>query len=204
MEEKNGREQMSHYFSRKPGLREKTLITEVIGGISVKLYVSGSIFSKKGVDQGTRLLLENIILPERGVVLDLGTGYGIIGIFIALKNPNLHVYMSDVNELALKLAKINTLLNNVNDRTTIVFSDVYSGFKDKAFNAIYTNPPLSSGWRVVENIIKEAPQHLVNNGFLQAVFAKGESKAVDIGRDYFREVKILKRKKGYSIILFTK
>jgi len=90
----------------------------------------------------------------------------------------------------------------VQDRVIVLKSDVYDAFSGKLFDAIYSNPPLSAGWSVVERIIVGAPLHLKSAGFLQAVFARGEERAISLGKEHFREVKVLKRKKGYSIILF--
>ena len=192
---------MSHYFKGKV-FGKRFLLLEAISGITLKLYSSEGVFSKDKIDLGTRLLLENLIVPSRGEVLDVGTGIGVIGIFIAKKNPKLKVFMSDVNPRALELAKQNAIENNVHDRVVILKSDVYSAFSGKVFDAIYSNPPLSAGWSIIERIITEAPWHLKRTGFLQAVFAKGEEKAIRTGKEHFREVKVLKRKKGYSIVLF--
>uniref|UniRef100_A0A7J3ZLD0 Class I SAM-dependent methyltransferase n=1 Tax=Fervidicoccus fontis TaxID=683846 RepID=A0A7J3ZLD0_9CREN len=192
---------MNHYFKGK-AFGTRSLLLETIGGVTLRLYSSEGVFSKDRVDLGTRLLLENLVIPPQGEVLDVGTGIGVIGIFVAKKNPKLRVFMSDVNPRALELAKQNAVANNVQDRVIVLKSDVYDAFSGKLFDAIYSNPPLSAGWSVVERIIVGAPLHLKSAGFLQAVFARGEERAISLGKEHFREVKVLKRKKGYSIILF--
>ncbi len=103
------------------------------------------VFSKHTVDYGSRILVNHInysIIPA-GKILDLGTGYGPIGIAIAKAFPNRHVDMVDVNELALSLAKKNAADNQV-DNVTIFSSDVYQQIDDQ-YAAIVTNPPVRAG-----------------------------------------------------------
>lgn len=83
---------MTHYY--KPGPPgEKRLIPLTIHGQSFEFLSYTSLFSGSSIDEGTRLLLENIVIPEEGVVLDIGCGYGVIGIVVARLNPRLKVYM---------------------------------------------------------------------------------------------------------------
>jgi len=125
------------------------------------------------VDEGTLLLLENIKIPSEGVVLDIGCGYGVIGIVVAKLNPKLKVYMTDINPLAVKTTKQNAKINNVEERIVVLEGDRYEPVKNILFNAIYSNPPLSAGMRVVEDIVLGAREHLVKEGFAQFVLAKG-------------------------------
>lgn len=194
-----------HYYSkRQPYSSTEKIISFSKGGIKLKLYTGYSLFSKNKIDIGTDLLLDYIIVPEEGVVLDLGTGTGLIGIYIAKLNPKLKVYLSDVNPNAIKLARKNVLENEVSDRVTVIQSDLFEELRSLSFEAIYTNPPLSAGWKVIEGIIKGSYEHLKDKGFLQMVVAAGENKVLNWGSKIFHETRVLKRKKGYSIILFKK
>lgn len=191
-----------HYYSKKGKPGYKRLSNIHIHGLTIRLYTSEDIFSKKGVDEGTRLLLENMEIPKEGRILDLGCGVGIIGIYALLSNPRLRAVFADVNPAAVRLAKINAGLNNLLDRASFVVSDVYALLENEKFDAIYSNPPLSAGWKVIYKMISEAPAHLRKNGWLQMVFYKGGEKALTIGSEFFRETVLVKRKKGYSILLF--
>ncbi len=195
---------MTHYFKSEKRFWSKKLISVSIRGVSLTLLSSSGLFSKNKVDVGTRILLENLRVPEKGVVLDLGCGYGIIGLFIAKLNPNIKVYMVDANKLAVKTARENAKLNKLEDKVVVLESNLYERLQNIKFNAIYTNPPLSCGWSVVEKIIEEAPKHLVNKGFMEAVFAKGEDKAVKIASKFFSRIEVVKRKSGYTVLLFIK
>lgn len=189
---------MTHYYKvRHPGKR--VLIPLVIHGISLQFISYTSLFSGSEIDEGTRLLLEHIVLPDSGVVLDVGCGYGVIGITVAKLNPKLRVYMVDIDPLSVRVARINAKLNNVDNRIHVLEGDRYMPVKNLKFNAIYSNPPLSAGMSIVENIVLEAGEHLVENGFAQFVLAKGGDYLAKRAREIYKNVKITS-KKGYIIL----
>ena len=76
-----------------------------------EFLTASSVFSKRRVDVGSRLLIESMVLPKTGCVLDIGCGYGAVGIAAAAFNPRLRVVMTDVNVRAVRLAKKNVILN---------------------------------------------------------------------------------------------
>ncbi|ADV65448.1 class I SAM-dependent methyltransferase [Desulfurococcus mucosus] len=192
---------MTHYY--KPGPPgEKRLIPLTIHGQSFEFLSYTSLFSGSSIDEGTRLLLENIVIPEEGVVLDIGCGYGVIGIVVARLNPRLKVYMTDVNPLAVKTARFNARRNGVGDRVVVVEGDGYRPVEGLVFNAIYSNPPLAAGMRVVEEIVLGAKEHLAEEGFAQFVLARGGSHLAEKAKGKYRVVEA-KSKKGY-ILLYLK
>jgi len=189
---------LTHYYKvRHPGKR--VLIPLVIRGVSLQFISYTSLFSGSEIDEGTRLLLEHIVLPDNGVVLDVGCGYGVIGITIAKLNPKLRVYMTDIDPLSVRAAKINARLNSVEERVLVFEGDRYDPVKDLKFNAIYSNPPLSAGMSIVEDIVLGAREHLVENGFAQFVLAKGGDYLAKRAKEIYRSVKITS-KKGYIIL----
>ncbi len=192
---------MTHYF--KPGRRgAKKLISFSIYGYTFEFVTYTSLFSGRSIDEGTRLLLENIIVPDEGVVLDIGCGYGVIGIVIARFNPRLKVYMTDINPLAVKTTRHNAILNNVADQVIVLQGDRYEPVKNILFDAIYSNPPLSAGLEIVEDIILNAKKHLKPTGHAQFVLARGGEYILEKARKTYRTVEA-KRKKGY-ILLYLK
>lgn len=146
------------------------------------------------------LLLENIRIPDHGVVLDVGCGYGVIGISVAKLNPALRVYMVDVNPLAVKVSKQNAKLNNVEDRVVVLQGDRYEPVKGLKFNAVYSNPPISAGMKVVEDIVLRAREHLELNGIAQFVLAKGGEYLAREARKTYSHVETFS-KKGYTILV---
>lgn len=192
---------MSHYFKRsKPG--KKVLIPFTLKGYTLEFISYTSLFSGREVDLGTKLLLENIRIPSKGVVLDVGCGYGVIGISIAKLNPQIKVYMIDINPLAVKVSKQNAKRNGVEDRVVVLHGDRYEPVKNMKFDAIYSNPPLSAGMDIVEDIILNAYKHLKINGYAQFVLARGGEYIVEKANNKYNVVETI-RKKGY-ILLYVK
>ncbi len=157
------------------------------------------VFSKNGLDFGSRLLLESIPLEEvGGKILDLGCGYGVFGIVIS-KLTSAHVDMVDINLRALHLASRNAKLNNVSN-VSIFESNVYENVSLK-YSSIITNPPIRAGKKVVYNIVMNAKDYLDKNGKLFLVIRKeqgAKSLIVDLKKLY--TVDVLKKSKGFFII----
>ena len=157
------------------------------------------VFSKDGLDFGSRLLLESIPLEEvGGKILDMGCGYGVFGIVIS-KLTSAHVDMVDVNLRALHLATRNAKENSVSN-VSIFESNVYQNVSSK-YSSIVTNPPIRAGKKVVYDIVMNAKNYLEDDGKLFLVIRKeqgAKSLIVDLEKIY--TVDILKKSKGFFII----
>ncbi|WP_283678048.1 class I SAM-dependent methyltransferase [Lentilactobacillus sp. Marseille-Q4993] len=171
-------------------------------GNNIKFTSDNGVFSKKTVDYGTRVLLGNIDFEKMpaGKILDLGCGYGPIGLAIAKKFPSRTVEMVDVNELALALAEQNAANNKI-ENVQIYASDAYQNVEGQ-FAAIITNPPVRAGKKVVDTMISESIDHLLPNGTLSVVLQKkqGAPSAKKLMTEVFGNCEILKRDKGYYIL----
>jgi len=157
------------------------------------------VFSKDGLDFGSRLLLDAIPLEEvGGKILDMGCGYGVFGIVIG-KLTGSNVDMVDVNLRALHLAKRNATENNVKN-VNIFESNCYSNICEK-YSSIITNPPIRAGKKVVYEIVMRAKEYLEDNGKLFLVIRKeqgAKSLIIDLKKQY--TVEVIERKKGFFII----
>ncbi|MEM4788621.1 MAG: methyltransferase [Ignisphaera sp.] len=194
-----------HYYKARTRKGVYSLISDFIRGVSVEFEVTPGLFSYREIDEGTRLLLEYAQIPESGVVLDLGCGYGVIGIVIAKLNPKLEVYMIDINKDAVELARRNVIRNSCDpNKVKVLHGNLYEPVKEIKFNAIYSNPPFSAGMEVVERIVLEAPNHLLPGGSLQVVVRKGAEKVYQIMSRSFNYVEKLASKKGYKVFLARK
>ncbi|ADI32503.1 class I SAM-dependent methyltransferase [Staphylothermus hellenicus] len=189
---------MTHYY-RKGYSGRKILIPLTIRGVTLEFVSYTSLFSGKEVDKGTYLLLKYMDIPDNGEVLDVGCGYGVIGLTIAKLNPRLKVYMVDINPLAVKITKYNAKLNNLEKQVSVLQGDAYEPFKNLRFNAIYSNPPLSSGMSTVEKIVLGAINYLKPDGFAEFVLARGGEYLVEKARGIYSYAKSI-RKKGYIIL----
>src|SRR5512141_2505073 len=105
---------IEHYFASAPKSQERFgLVKTSLCGKPFEFLTASSVFSKRKIDSGTRLLIESMVLPEEGCVLDIGCGYGAVGIAAAAFNRRLNVVMTDVNARAVRLAKKNLALNKI-------------------------------------------------------------------------------------------
>ncbi len=189
---------MPHYFTNDYVKSNQKTVKVIIKDINLSFVVDNGVFSKKGLDFGTRTLLENIVLSKmKGHILDFGTGYGPIGIYLK-KVTNANIDMIDINERALDLAKKNAKLNKVN--VNIFKSDIYENITEK-YDAIVTNPPIRVGKKILYDILFGAKDHLKEKGELWFVINKNQgAKTVvrDLQKDY--DVTIVTKNKGFYII----
>ncbi|OIU72880.1 class I SAM-dependent methyltransferase [Rossellomorea aquimaris] len=197
----------NHYYSSKPevGSNPQSIQFE-LRGHSFRFKTDQGVFSKKEVDFGSRTLIENFKLPEtEGALLDVGCGYGPIGLALAKDFGDRMVHMVDVNERALSLAGENAKANGV-ENVRIYQSDRYKNVKDKGFAAILTNPPIRAGKETVHSILSESYDHLADKGELWVVIQKkqGAPSAMDKMEELFSNVEIAARKKGYYILRSVK
>ncbi|MBS7605457.1 MAG: methyltransferase [Candidatus Bathyarchaeia archaeon] len=195
-----------HYFTPKPTSKmELNLINAYLRGRYFRFWTSSSVFSKRRIDPGTRLLIENMILPEKGLVLDIGCGYGAIGIAAAALNPNIYVIMLDVNERAIWLAKRNIKLNGIAN-AEVRRGNLYEPVKGMLFNCILSNPPISAGMATVEAIITGAPEHMCEGATFQMVVKSkiGRERFRDIFERTFGNFTVLAREGGYRVLMARK
>lgn len=192
-----------HYYTEKPTSELRLgLLKCRLRGHEFEFLTASGIFSHKRVDAGTRLLVESMILTNRGDALDLGCGYGPIGIVAAKMKPRLHVWMTDINQRAVELAKENSIRNEV-DNIRLLMGPLYEPVKDRSFDIILTNPPITAGIRqVVEPIIRGSTNHLKKGGSLQMVFRKkkGGDHIEALLQRHYGEFEVIARKGGYRVV----
>lgn len=189
---------MSHYFTNDEVKSNEKIINIKIKDTNLKFIVDNGVFSKKGLDFGTRTLLESIDIENiKGNILDFGCGYGPIGIYISKKTKT-KVDMADINERALKLSQKNAKLNNV--EVNIFKTDKYSNI-EKKYDYIITNPPIRVGKKILYEILFESLNHLSENGKLILVINKrGGAKTLikDLNEKY--NTTVINKNKGFYII----
>ena len=191
---------MGQYFENDNNLPSNITRTEsFILGKKFTFFTDNGVFSKDGLDFGSRLLLETIPLEEvGGKVLDMGCGYGVFGIVLN-KILSCSVDMCDVNLRALHLSKINIKENNCLDINAFE-SNCYENVVSK-YSSIVTNPPIRAGKKIVYDIVMNAKNYLEKDGKLFLVIRKeqgAKSLIVDLKKIY--NVEIVAKKKGFFIL----
>ena len=195
-----------HYFAELPKSEAKLgMVNTRLRGEPFKFLTASSVFSKKQVDPGTRLLIEAMQLPDKGNVLDVGCGYGAVGIAAAASNPKLHVVMTDVNMRAVQLARRNIKINNVRN-AEVRHGYLYEPIKDSAFNCVLSNPPVSAGMEIVKALITQAPQVMLGEATFQMVIRSkiGTKTLPSVFNEAFGNCLVLERKSGYRVLMAKK
>ncbi|AUX11189.1 16S rRNA methyltransferase [Latilactobacillus sakei] len=192
-----------YYYSKNPEVEhaEKNWMFE-LRGFNFKFTTDNGVFSKNTVDYGSRALLDAVDLSETpvGPILDMGCGYGPIGMTLAKLAPERQIDMVDVNERALGLAQKNCDLNQI--QNVAIFESAEYQNVTAQYAAILTNPPIRAGKAVVQNILKGAYEHLLPDGELDVVIQKkqGAPSAKQLMADTFGNVQIIHKDKGYYIL----
>ncbi|MEH6942018.1 class I SAM-dependent methyltransferase [Bacillus sp. JJ722] len=198
----------NHYYSKNPSAESDPKYWEfTLRGKNFRFKTDNGVFSKKEVDFGSRLLIESFTYPDgvEGGLLDVGCGYGPIGLSLAYTYQDLVVEMIDVNARAIELAKENAAFNGISN-VEFYESNVLEGVKNISFAAILTNPPIRAGKSVVHDIFTKSYDHLCSGGELWVVIQKkqGAPSAMEKMESLFGNVEVVVKKKGYYILVSKK
>lgn len=193
---------MAHYYTNNVDLKSQEIHIPFQYRKHHITFVSDfGVFSKERVDYGSRALLDAMnIAKSQKRLLDVGCGYGTLGISLKKEYPWLNVEMVDVNERAIHLANASIEYNEVQDIKAYL-SSVYENVEG-TFDVIVSNPPIRAGKKVVFEILEKAFDHLNNDGELVVVIQKkqGAPSAKKKMEDVFGNCEIVNRDKGYFIL----
>jgi len=200
-----------HYYSENPEVNhDQKRINVSFFGKSFSFKTDAGVFSKHKVDFGTTLLIESVHISDNSTVLDLGSGYGPVGITVATLLNKGNVILVDINRRAVELSEDNILLNRhlINDHVTIkaVQSDGFTKIPLEQFDYILLNPPIRAGKTLVYTLFEEAYDHLKDGGEFWIVIQKkqGAPSALKKLQTLFHQVEEVNRKKGYFILKSVK
>ncbi|MET1250410.1 class I SAM-dependent methyltransferase [Sporolactobacillus sp. STCC-11] len=194
-----------HYYSEHPHVESHPhSLRAVLRQHDFLFTTDAGVFSKNAIDFGSALLIETFREPEiSGGFLDMGCGYGPIGIALSKSFPERAVTMVDINERAVALAKKNALENQV--EPVVLQSSLFEQVSG-SYAAIVTNPPIRAGKQVVHQIFRDAHHYLKEKGELWIVIQKkqGAPSALKMLQSLYGRVDIAAKKKGYSIFCARK
>jgi 16S rRNA (guanine1207-N2)-methyltransferase len=191
-----------HYYTETPLSDVKIFtIKPLIRRQHYRFDTVSGVFSYKKVDRGTELLLKLMEIPSSALkILDMGTGYGVIGTVVAKENPHTHITMIDINQRAVWVARQNLTHNNVSN-AKVYWGNFYDPIKKEleSYDVILTNPPLALGHKPIIEFLLETPQYLKKNGYFYLVIRtkQGAKKISQQMKAVFQNVELLGIQGGY-------
>lgn len=196
---------MQYFDNNENLISKKREISVLLNDTKYTFISDNGVFSKGEVDYGSIALLK-ILLKQNftGNILDIGCGYGTIGLILAKNFPECNFLLSDVNVRACALARENKKSFGVKN-VEIIESDIFQNI-DKNFDYIVTNPPIRAGKKVIYSIFEQSYHHLNQNGSLFIVIRRshGAESAQKFIHSVFENCELLKKDKGFYVYCATK
>ena len=195
---------MGHYFDENPQTaHNRKEISFRFSSVNYTFVTDTNLFSKDKVDTGTQILLDAVAKCGTGKkVLDLGCGYGVVGIVLN-RTFGCEMDACDVNRRAVECSVSNAQRNNAKVR--YVVSDGFAELTDK-YDDIVLNPPIRAGKAVIYRLFEESYEHLNEGGRLWIVIRKqhGAQSAQKKLEEIFRQVEFVDRDKGFHVYKSTR
>jgi 16S rRNA (guanine1207-N2)-methyltransferase len=196
-------ERPDHYFTERPrSPSERRELRFLYRGTLLSFQVDRGVFASSGVDPGTALLIEALDPAADARVLDLGCGWGPIGIAAARCALQGRVVMTEVNRRAALLARANLRRNRI-ENAEVRIGPNYDPVEGERFDLIATNPPYHAGKELILALLEGAPEHLAEGGRLLVV-GKG-SQGIRYYQSWLEEhwngpVEVVRRGSGYRVL----
>jgi 16S rRNA (guanine1207-N2)-methyltransferase len=192
-----------HYFSERPrSPSSRRQLRFLFRGTVLVFEVDRGVFGSSGLDPGTALLIESLAVRPTDRVLDLGCGWGPVGVAAAKAAPEGHTVLTDVNRRAIGLARRNLHRNGVSN-AEVRPGSLFAPVREERFDVIATNPPFHAGRELVLRLLAEAPDHLTEAGRLLVV-GKGSQGILYyqswLSEHWATSVEVLARGGGYRVI----
>lgn len=191
---------MAHYFSKDNNLIKSNphVIAFSANGVPLKFKTDHGVFSRTEFDEGTKILLKYLHISDAKTVLDLGCGYGVIGIYLA-KKYQLDIDMVDINNRAVMLSEENSTLNNV--KTNVFYSDGFENI-NRNYDLIILNPPIRAGKEIIYKLFEDSISYLNESGSFYIVINKkhGATSAINKLNTIYSKVTVIQKEKGFNVI----
>jgi len=195
-----------HYYTANPtASHQEERFTARLRGMDLTFVTDAAVFSRERVDFGSALLIEAMQIGPTDTVLDLGCGYGPIGMTAAKLAPEASIYMVDVNERAADLARRNLAENGVTN-AEVRTGDGLHPVAGLTFNTVLTNPPIRAGKQAIYHMLDEAHAALKPGGAIWVVIQTKQG-APSMKRklsELFGNVTDVEREAGYHVFKSVK
>lgn len=190
-----------HYYTSAPTSAHRLAHVEMeYRGHPLRFETDSGVFSRTELDRGTEVLLDALPQTVSGRVLDMGCGWGVIGIAVGRHWPDTRITMADINQRACELSRRNAQANGVNAQ--VIESDGYQQLLGNTYDLILQNPPIRAGKAVIYRMFADARTCLSAQGELWLVIRKqqGAPSAITYLKTLFEDVETPEKKSGFWII----
>ena len=188
-----------HYYTENPNSAhdERRIALRALGN-DLTFVTDAGVFSRDGLDRGTEVLLE-ALPPLEGRVLDLGCGWGAVGVALGKRYPTLDIVMTDINSRAVELARRNLAENGVT--AAVLQGDGFDAVEGR-FDTIVTNPPIRAGKAVIYGLFARARDYLEPDGALYVVIRKqqGAPSALKYLKEIYSRAETVDRASGFHVL----
>ena len=189
-----------HYFSETPNSAHRPrAFTDSVLGQALTFHTDAGVFSRDGIDTGSRILME-ASAPFSGRVLDMGAGWGAVGVSVAKAFPETRVVMAEINSRAIELIHANMRENGETNAETLA-TDGYANVSGE-YDVILSNPPIRAGKAVIYRMFADARAHLAPDGRMFLVIRKqqGAPSAIKYLKTLYADVDVIEKEAGFWII----
>lgn len=185
-------------------LREDIVFRETLNGFPFVFHSTWGLFSPRNIDEGTLLLLEYVEINDDDDCLDLGCGYGPLGLTLAKLAPEGTTTLVDRDFKAIEYSKKNAELNNISN-VDILLSNGFDQIRDNKFDVIVSNIPAKVGNELMTLFFHDAMRQLNKNGRIYVVTINGLREYIKrVFKDIFGNYKKLKQGKNYTVAMAIK
>ncbi len=189
-------------FTKKdiPRLKQDLTIQTNLLGANLTLKTRWGVFSPRSIDDGTELFMKHLKIANDDKCLDLGCGYGPIGLAVAKSSPQTEVHMVDKDFVAVELSNINAKLNHIDNAQAYLSDTFLSVNKTNYFDQILSNAPAKVGREQLSIILYDAYDALKSGGRITFVTINGLKHFIkDNFKSVFGNYKKLKQGQKYTI-----
>ena len=194
----------SRYFQELEKYRQDMTIKTELCGIPMQFATTWGLFSPKSIDEGSRLMLDHIKVNEDDNCLDIGCGYGPLGLTLAKLAPNGKTVLVDKDFVAIDYTQKNIKLNQLNNCQAFL-SNGLNQIGEKKFNLIVSNIPAKVGNELLSLFLYDSWRHLEEDGRFYVVTISGIRKYIERSfKEVFGNYKKIKQGKTYTVAMAVK
>ena len=185
--------------ARQAELKRDLEFTDTLAGETLRFVTTWGLFSPRRIDDGTRMLLERIEVNRTDACLDLGCGYGPIGLTLARKAPEGHCTLVDTNFLAVEYSRRNAELNGITN-VDCLLSNGFSGIRERRFDLVTSNLPAKVGRELLYTYLLDAHEQMNPGGRIHVVTITGLRRFIEKGfREVFGNYDKVKQGRDYTV-----